>query len=209
MALGFSAVAVLLAMASAAYACTIFEGSIQITGSTPAPAGFPTTGSGSSFAWGSGKNMTYCLGGNPTGYAYATATPVGSTGSAAAVTVAAHTCTQNGVTTTPRLGAGRYDVNFLNVGAFTNYSNRNWVSDCMSSSTSATSPPNAADTYRVGLMTVDANGSGTATVNLNATVPNATTSPSGLVPTEEAGICVSTPAGKGTPHGMQGPITIV
>ncbi|HSH62419.1 MAG TPA: hypothetical protein VK988_22770 [Acidimicrobiales bacterium] len=203
MALGSSVVAVVLAMASTAYACTIFSGSITITGSDTAPAGFPTAGNGSSVAWGSGKNMTYCVGGNPTGYAYA---PVGS--GTAKVTVAKHDCGGP-----KKLPEGFYDVNFLNLGAFTNYSDRNWVRDCMSTEFSADlggSPGvRAADTYKVGSMTVDANGSGTTTVNLKAATPNKTTSPSGLVPTEEAGICVSTPAGPGTPHGMQGPITII
>ncbi|HSH62343.1 MAG TPA: hypothetical protein VK988_22365 [Acidimicrobiales bacterium] len=209
MAVGSSVVAVLLAMASTAYACTIFQGSITITGNGTAPAGFPTAGNGSSVAWGSGKNMTYCVGGNPTGYAYA---QDGSAGTAT-VAVAEHACAGT-ADTDDQLPAGTYDVNFLNQGAFTNYSNRNWVQDCMSDSISGGGSTNpavqAAATYKVGSMTVDSTGSGTSTVNLNALLPNTTTSPSGLVPTEEAGICVSSPArSRPIPLGMQGPITII
>lgn len=226
MALGFFVVAFLLAVASAASACTLFEGSITITGGTvssgtftptPAadvPAGFPAPGS--SVAWGQGTGMTYCLGGNPTGYAYAP-----KLAGWAEVKVAPHTCGSSTLKLPAATGGTVYDVNFLNVGAFTNYSNRNWVQDCMSDALSASGSGTpgvmSTQTRKVGEVTVSSTGSGTATVPLNLNglpnVSNVTTSPSGstgLVPSEEAGICVSTKFGTSNPpHGMQGPITIV
>jgi len=195
-------------MTATAYACTYFKGSITISGNAAAgsiPTGWPAAGS--SVAWGSGNNMEYCLGGNPTGYAYA---PTGSTGTAT-VTVASHTC---GGGSAIGLTNGTYDVNFLNVAAFTNYSNRNWLRDCMSPTNTTGNigqgvpGVKAADTVKIGTMTVSG-GSGTGTYNLNAATSNKTTNPSSLPPTEEAGICVSTPAATSPSEGIEGPITIL
>lgn len=92
---GFGAIAVMLALSSVAFACTVFRGTFTVTPAAP--------GSGSVTATGNNSGMGYCGGGSPSGTAIIAAPP----GNFTATVAPATSCLVNG---SNKLSAGVYTL---------------------------------------------------------------------------------------------------
>lgn len=175
---------VVLAVSSAAWACTVFQGKMVVTGNA---------GTGSVRVIGNGA-MSWCPG-YPMGKAKS------NLGGTVTITLSKAGIEGDGcVPRKSRLPAGTYDVNYVNGAAFTRSDkkdknnddgSRDWIIDCMSPA----DPP----TLTIGGMTIDDYGKGTGTYSLP---------PFGQLsgPTDEAAICVSDRLGN---YGQQAPVSIV
>lgn len=131
-------VAGVLAMASFAWACTVFKGKMTVTASTAGTAIAPGTPGGSTTAVGSGIGMSLC---SVSEGAY-----VAALGGSFSVAVEPQNC---GTMTNGKLGAGLYDVNY-----FPNYPSFNFPApDCMSVTATGQGVP-------VGSLSVNTSGVG-------------------------------------------------
>lgn len=167
----FGVMAGVLLLTSTAFACTAFRGRFTVTPTAP--------GTGSVTAVGSNSGMNYCAG--PTG----TATFAAPYDFTAAVTAAAGITGCNGGNGS-KLSPGLYTVTY-NYGTSVNNNGQYiaTINDCMNLST-----------RQLGSMVVDANGDGSGSYRLPASLNNI----------GDAQICVSDPTGG---QGNQVPVKLI
>lgn len=216
---GFGVFSAVMAMASTAFACTIWVGKIKVA---------PTAG-GSAMgtavtAYGAGNGMNHCWIDEGQLRAHVQEhSGAAADGSSITITygpiVAGEqpTCTD---TTQPK--AGDYNISYLNTGLgdfVGTGSGRTFVHDCMTSGGHASTWWDGRDntapivhSYN-DLLTVPTSGSGTATVTI-ARKP--TWHPNGQseikdLPGTESAICLQQKPGSysGAPHGAQAPFTVI
>lgn len=207
--MGAVPVAAVLAAASVGYACTIFKGSMTVTGN----GNDPLTGAPSSVTvTGNNSGMSYCNSASPEGSAPALGagyTFAPRNGGTIDVSVAPSTdsCAS-------QLPDGVYDVNFVNGPAHSDTNGiRPWLLDCMFGN----NPPNV----NLGTMTVTG-GSGSGTYSLpNNLLPNhwvhgdasASVNDTSVDQTvrvgDESAVCVSNQPPQRGLYGLQAPITIL
>lgn len=183
-----AAIAVLLAFATVAWACTSWKGTFDVKGNR----------SDSGTVQSKGGN---CLLG---GMCQTVTSPVAkadSSNGSFTIATGAYSC---GVLCTSKLPAGTYDVNFYNSqGAAGGYaSHSNWETDCMSP---VPSPPTGFTTWAAA---VTVNSSGVASpkspyTSLTYTLPNSLSADSSP---QESAVCISD---SNANYGNQAPLTII
>ena len=104
-------IGVSLALASTAFACTIFRGKFVVTGS----------GGGTVYAVGDNNNMAWCA-----GFPKGTATAPANGG-----TITVKVAKAKAPCPLSRLPEGKYDIRFFNGAAHTKSPDRDWQVDCM------------------------------------------------------------------------------
>lgn len=183
-------VAMLLCVASAAYACTAFNGSFTVVGS----GGGSVTSDGTDAQDVPGMSQTIS---GSTSAPPANGTITISTGLAVNGTKLPQS---NGPHHIPNRNVGAYDINYFDGPA---YADDEWVVDCMSYSVENIPPEGGY--HKLGTVTVD--GSGVAQGSAAArTFALPTSKPTTLPGTTDAAVCISDATGF---WGNQVPISIV
>jgi hypothetical protein len=187
---GSAVVAIALALASTAWACTTFKGRMTVTDAN----------GNSSTVVGDGSGMDFCDTGFGDKVPAADTGATGRSGSQITVSVAEETCAATGKF---KLDPGEYDVNFVNwvreqgqtksgFNSTDGGATYNWWADCMSGILGAQ--------YNLGTLTVGDLGSGKGGYSLPSD-PLTVNDPA----TDQSAVCVSSPGGG---QGLQAPILI-
>ncbi len=142
MTFGTMVVAGVMILASAAFACTVYKGTMTVT-----------AGGGSSQRTGSGMGMGYCSGTTATSNADVTS------GGTFSITVQKFTGSGSTKTCTDQLNIDWYDVNYTTAGA---------TGDCMSSDPASILIQEGDATAKTGL-SVDSTGSGSGSFTFPST----------------------------------------
>lgn len=201
--IGFTTAALVLVLASTAYACTVFRGVLTVT-AVASPNPDPAQG-GTVTGWGDNFGMNPCPTKPWEGQARVHAGSDSSPGPAHQSGSLAVSVARSGLGACPsQLAAGTYDVNFLNTG-FGDFLGeepaRVLNNDCMTGG--------HRSTFRIGELAVDTdgNGSGTYVINKPANHPDPKFNDEiPDLPGTESAVCVSA---KNASQGMQNPVTVI
>lgn len=142
---GFTTAAVVMVVASTAFACVTFMGSMTVDGHD-----------GDTTVVGTGNSHAYCSTGRPTTAA------AGHLADSITATVSPGTCADPGALASHKLPRGSYEVRYNNANSYT-FDGTFWV---MTAGTGCFRAANAATTTTIGSFNVDKNGNGSWTGTL-------------------------------------------